>query len=156
MWKSVGKTGLSPLSTVSATEEMWQRNLEAATIVDECLKEAFFLVLSFFKIFILQPELINDCLSPSMSKVKYVEWLLVKVPTYRLSELSAISEESLRMTKPGVWAEEPSKQNWVAVPRSKDSGALCDSGIRRTVPMNGTFFFLLLLYLSELYLWQTT
>lgn len=53
-------------------------------------------VLSFFKIFILQPELINDCLSPSMSKVKYVEWLLVKVPTYRLSELSAISEESLR------------------------------------------------------------
>lgn len=102
-------------------------------------------VLSFFKIFILQPELINDCLSPSMSKVKYVERLLVKVPTYRLSELSAISEESLRMTKPGVWAEEPSKQNRVAVPRSKDSGALCDSGIRRTVPMNGTFFFFFIL-----------
>lgn len=157
MWKSVGKTGLSPLSTVSATEETWQRNLEAATIVDKCLKEAFFSVLSFFKIFILQPELINDCLSPSMSKVKYVEWLLVKVPTYRLSELSAISEESLR-------------KEWLSLVCGQRSQVNRIESLCQEVRILGHFatqefvglspwmvhFFFFFLYLSELYLWQTT
>lgn len=155
MWKSVGKTGLSPLSTVSATEEMWQRNLEAATIVDECLKEAFFLVLSFFKIFILQPELINDCLSPSMSKVKYVERLLVKVPTYRLSELSAISEESLRKEWLSLVCGQRSQVNRIES-LCQEVRILGHFATQEFVGLSPWMAHFFLLHLSELYLWQTT